>query len=472
MGAYNLGRPGSLRRRLGIVHPASYFHLSKLIDANWAVLKPLLEASPYSITTPIADTSRGRAFSTKGQPKDFVPRKAALRAGHRYLVKADVSSFYSSIYTHSIPWAIHGKSTAKAHRGKGYFGNDIDRVMRNAQDGQTIGIPIGPDTSLVISELILASVDESLARMHTGLDGVRFMDDYELSVDTISEGEAVLASLQELLSNFELSLNPKKTQIVELPQPLEYTWTHDIRSFEFRAGSNQQASDLVRFFDIAFAHSRQNPEQPVIQYAMGRLAKQSLQPSTWDLLQSLIIQGFMAETGGAAVAWEILRKAYLSGYPPDKQMFEAALSRHIERHAPMGHSSEVAWALWIAIATRLDIGAQATQAVCQMDDSAVALLALDAKSLGLMHSGKFNTAKWEPYMTEASLHESHWLLSYEANVQNWLPTVDGGDHVAQDQTFQFLKNAGVHFYQLLDPLQGDDSTESSDDATDDRDSWY
>jgi hypothetical protein len=225
---------------------------------------------------------------------------------------------------------------------------------------------------------------------------------------------------------------------------------------------------------MAFVHSKQNPEQPVMQYAMGRLVRQSLYTANWPLLQSLIIQGFMAETGGASVAWELLKKFYLAGYPPDKAMFEGALSRHIERHAPMGHSSEIAWALWIAIATQLEVGERATEAVCQMDDSVVALLALDANSRNLMNSDKFSTTKWEPHMTKDGLYEAHWLLSYEAKVQNWLPTVGGGDHVASDQAFSFLKSSGVSFYDRLDPLQipdeYDDVTDIDDD--DESDSQY
>ena len=40
------------------------------------------------------------------------------------------------------------------------FGNAIDFFfVRQGQDGQTIGIPVGPDTSRIISELILKLID-------------------------------------------------------------------------------------------------------------------------------------------------------------------------------------------------------------------------------------------------------------------------------------------------------------------------
>ncbi len=40
-----------------------------------------------------------------------------LLIGKRYLVKADISTCFPSIYTHSIPWALIGKDDAKARRG-------------------------------------------------------------------------------------------------------------------------------------------------------------------------------------------------------------------------------------------------------------------------------------------------------------------------------------------------------------------
>jgi hypothetical protein len=49
-------------------------------------------------------------------------------------------------------------------------------------------------------------------------------------------------------------------------------------------------------------------------------------------------------------------------------------------------------------------------------------------------------------MTPADLHDEEWLLAYEANVQGWLPSLAGGNHVAVDPNFSRLRAAGVKFY--------------------------
>ena len=52
-----------------------------------------------------------------GSPKDD------LLIGKRFVVKADISTFFPSIYTHSIPWALVGKAVAKQNRSKSKWFN-------------------------------------------------------------------------------------------------------------------------------------------------------------------------------------------------------------------------------------------------------------------------------------------------------------------------------------------------------------
>ena len=57
------------------------------------------------------------------------------------------------------------------------------------QDGQTLGIPIGPDASRVISELIGVALDRSIQNSEPSLNGIRFIDDFFFFADTASEAE-------------------------------------------------------------------------------------------------------------------------------------------------------------------------------------------------------------------------------------------------------------------------------------------
>ena len=58
-----------------------------------------------------------------------------------------------------LPWALDGKSAVKAALASGHkkkdLGDRLDCWVRRSQSNQTIGIPIGPDTSFVLGDLVL-----------------------------------------------------------------------------------------------------------------------------------------------------------------------------------------------------------------------------------------------------------------------------------------------------------------------------
>jgi len=92
------------------------------------------------------------------------------------------------------------------------LGNLLDLAIRNGQDKQTIGIPIGPDTSLAVAEIILSSIDNKLGSVVTKRE-FRYIDDIGCGFKSISEAEDALANLQRCLGDLQLQLNPKKTKI-------------------------------------------------------------------------------------------------------------------------------------------------------------------------------------------------------------------------------------------------------------------
>jgi hypothetical protein len=122
----------------------------------------------------------------------------------------------------------------------------------------------------------------------------------------------------------------------------------------------------------------------------------------------------------------------------------------IAQHAPQGHGSEVAWALWMALSFSCTITeTRSIQALGRMKDSAVALLALDAYDRDLLPG--LDLSHWSSLMTPNELYGPHWLLSYEARMRNWLGTLGGGDHVTADPAFNFLQQHNVRFYRRVHP---------------------
>lgn len=248
---HNLARPGSLRRPLKIPNPVHHLRLAEEIEGQWSALIGHCRLANLSASVPIVRrTILDRAVVPRLSHRALPRLRARRFVGARYFLRTDINQFYPSIYTHSIPWALHGKAAAKASINK-TAGDAIDRAFRNQQDGQTVGLPIGPDSSLVVAEAILAAVDLALGPRQ--LRGLRHIDDYEIGFGTLAEAEDTLTELQGLLAEYELNLNPRKTAIVEGPIPFDESWAIELRRFPFRgATATGQLNDALAYFSRAF----------------------------------------------------------------------------------------------------------------------------------------------------------------------------------------------------------------------------
>src|SRR5207244_2175927 len=197
---HNQARPGSLRRKLGIPNPINFWLFADFVVQNQQTIVAAASSSSISLTQPdISSPNRRRAIERKHDFDDLPGFRSRIRSTAGYILRSDVSRFYHSIYTHSISWALHTKPVANANRGKhSLLGNELDCFLRDMQDGQTLGVPIGPDTSFLIAELILAKVDEIMVG-RGATHAFRYIDDYEFAFPDRASAERALADLQEAL---------------------------------------------------------------------------------------------------------------------------------------------------------------------------------------------------------------------------------------------------------------------------------
>jgi hypothetical protein len=392
--------------------------------------------SHFSVSIPVPDSSDLRALVPRVDGGQLSLERAKIRSAARFTLRTDISRFYSSIYTHSIPWALEGKTAAKRKRSGG-LGNDLDAAFRELQDGQTFGIPIGPDASFVTAEVIACAVDRELSSR--GLAGMRFMDDYELVFDSRSDAEAGLAVVEEVLSDFELAINPRKTSIDQLPVELDRQWNAEIKSYPFNEDRPITSAELVNYFNRVFQLKALYPSDAVLAYAVARL--RSVTVDDWDLLQSLICQCALAEPGAMEHVVGLLQENSNSGLT---EAIDGLIQSTISYHAPLSHGSEVAWALWAAIWFKRSIPTKVARALSN-GDSAVAILAMHARELGLIKKS-VGLTEWAMPINSTSLYSPEWLFAYEADRQGWIPAATKSKFVQNDPNFSQLKNFDVSFY--------------------------
>jgi hypothetical protein len=364
-------------------------------------------------------------------------------------MQTDLNAFYPNIYTHSVPWALHTKAVSKKKRTDySLLGNRLDLALRNGQGQQTIGIPIGPDTSLVIAEILGSAVDVRLPQ-YVQDNAIRYMDDVECGFMTATEADSALAAVQNEFSEFELNLNPRKTQVAELPLGPEASWVPHLRLFPIGRQYSQR-TDLLGFFGRAFELAREQREEAVLKYAIQRMRSIRISEENWPLYEDLLLGCLAVESGCTpAVVSELVR--YATSHPLAKDRIETGFERLIAHHAPQHHGSEVAWSIWYLATSGMTISAEAAGAALKIPDPVVALCLLHARDLGRTEAG----VDWSPVegrMRSDELFGPFWLLSYEASIKGWLSSKGSGDHLAAVSQFDYLRSKHVSFYDALSTL--------------------
>lgn len=148
--------------------------------------------------------------------KDIEQESIKLSLEYNYLTKLDISNFYGSIYTHTIPWAFHGINEAKKDKGSKpkLLGSKFDKKFRDMNNQETVTIPQGNKISDLIAEVLLAYIDEQIQeKLDSNLDFkiLRYRDDYRIFTNSSEEANYIKRELITILQRHKLSLGESKT---------------------------------------------------------------------------------------------------------------------------------------------------------------------------------------------------------------------------------------------------------------------
>jgi len=443
---YRLALPGANVRELGIPHPFSFARLAELAASNFGRLLKLAARSPFAKSRPVYAADRQRAIYPSVKPSNLAKEKTNIRAGGSFLLKADVSQFYPSLYTHAVGWAVDPKLRFKRHwQNQTLLGKKLDQALMDSDGKVSQGIPIGNDVSFLLAEIVLAQVDRALKI--PPYSGYRWFDDYEVAFDTVEQAESCLARLRKELARFQLRLNPIKTRIAQLPEASQDEW-HEML-FQASRVRFTNPHQMVNYFDIAFRFRARYADKSVLSYALGILFKVKCPDAeVGRVAQSCITQALLSEPGTAEKAFALLSFWRLNGFQLDKDLLGTAIFRMISRHRSAGPSSDLAWALSFCLEEGISLDKQVSRMLSHFDDDCILLQVLHLQSQGLLSAG-FNTKSISKLIKTADLDREHWLIAYESVRQGFLN--DGEAAVKNNKLFADLLLHGVSFYRLKLP---------------------
>ncbi len=249
-------------REFAVIHPYHYHDLVWEIHQHWGDLLTHLfneknKIYSYSFPIPVNEESEKRKQLRSGRMiYEFLEmaEKDLVAEAHRYshIVRLDITNFYPSVYTHTLCWAWEGRdgknqgrSECANNQSDKKLGNRLDRLFQYANDRRTVGIPIGSVISDLMAEMILTERDLNISQLlenNINLQGkylaARFKDDYRILCKSRSDGKRIIKTIIEVLKEFNLVVNEKKTEIKELPDGLYRPHAVFYEPYSFRNPKN------------------------------------------------------------------------------------------------------------------------------------------------------------------------------------------------------------------------------------------
>lgn len=215
-------------REISITNPLLYVELVNYITEynNWDILVKRFKLFSKTTKDKISCCSIPNELIFKKDKilswwNNFEQKIILCSANYKYMGITDISNCYSSIYTHSIDWAIRGKDVAKMHINDGSFGPSLDKKIRRLSHNQTNGIPQGSILFDFVAELVIGYCDLELYERIKSLKGdvdykiLRFRDDYRIFCNSKNDLAFIMKELSNVLREFGLRLNESKTKLVD-----------------------------------------------------------------------------------------------------------------------------------------------------------------------------------------------------------------------------------------------------------------
>lgn len=415
---YKATRNNNSPRYFGIIHPEAFARLAFYLKANWSKLEQfvLYPYEEYQEVSMIRAKARREArlfsLSNYDKPKDELAIRLKIQMGNKFVVKADISNCFPSIYTHSVPWALIGKDESKKPENqdpKQWF-NQLDSFARLAQDKETLGLPIGSDVSNLIAEIILSQIDKNLIG---DFKFVRFIDDYTCYCEDAAKAEDFIASLAKELEKYKLKLNTKKTKITSLPDIHSDEWVRNLRRISgWKSVSANNRNQAIDFLDEASELFKENPNESPIRYALKVLSKKRFDDfESFELVFSYILNlcflfPYVIDMLGRFI------ELGLSEFPQQKEktmmLLQRSINHVVNEHIRFARTDAIAWAL--AYAVKYDLNIEGTNNIKE-----VALSQEDYCVLLVLYVFQKNRGEDTGFVDLDKIKDTPeaWLLEYE-----------------------------------------------------------
>jgi hypothetical protein len=443
-------RAKSGRRNFTLVHPLAQANVSLLITEHRNKIKHLIGTSKASLYRTDEDLKNFVAFSGL----DFAKRstlRARAYSECSVVLNADISRFF--VYTHSIPWAVIGKEKAKdwlensRNKLNNHWSGKIDRALQLCQSRETFGIPVGPDTSRIIAEILLAGIESepALAQTLRNAFAFRLVDDFTLGFDSEEDALSALTALRKSLSKYNLQLNDEKTSIVSARSLMRPRWELEHEAFEISDDDvHRQALEISRFIELTYHLCRDaGTDAPALWTCRRILQLKNVKENCSVILDGLFRLARDFPRCLTYVSSFVIYNQDFCANDPIRGRVERWCRSTIKQHLDRGHDFEISWSLAVCGALKIRLEPQNFNTKSLPSPSTLALL-------GLLYEKGYSSIPlsrwpWRARLNHDGVTGSYWLPFYEAVLRGWTKDKSLLNQVNANPILARMLSAGVTF---------------------------
>lgn len=437
------------RRPLHITHPLPQALLCYELSYNWQRVQKWLSNQRFSVDRIDVSPRYLRALPTINF-ETHESKKRYIESICDWIVKTDITNFYHTIYTHSIPWAACGKENVKSNINnfKGSLADRVDLLLRCCNRNQTIGIPVGPETSRIVAEIISSKIDSELQYQNPSdfhqIKCDRMQDDWTIGVHNQQIAEEILSQLSQKYQDFGLQINGLKTSIQHLSERNHQNWVSEISQFLNQDSKQISGVKLGKFLDFAYCLQCNNPDQSVTTYVNSALESQEVQSRDVAALESFLLRAAVISPKSMDRICEFLISIQRQTGCISKKRIRDRFTQLAEKNLCNGFIFEAVWQIYAMRGLGIKVYSKQVRnlAVC-MNSSVLALTLLDMEYKGLL-SGGIEKSGWESQINKDTIRQEWiWLLAYDGIRQGW---IKDRKNVMDDPLFKSMDDFGVFFY--------------------------
>ncbi|RYZ87516.1 MAG: RNA-directed DNA polymerase, partial [Proteobacteria bacterium] len=361
-----------------LMHPAIYVSLVNLIctEENWSVITARFsefdKSAVLCCSAPVVSEGdeKDQAAAVRKWWQNVEQASLTYSLEFSHILHTDVTDCYGSLYTHSIPWALHGLQVSKESKGSGLLGDKIDQHIRAGRYGQTNGISQGSVLMDFIAEMILGYVDEQITEKlggQTDFRILRYRDDYRIFTNNDMQAEHILKIVSDCLRGVGMRLGLAKTYINT--NVIEGSIKPDkIAGIELQDLGETNAKTLQKQLLRLHSFGRKYPNSGALKRLLAdlhkRVSNQKIEPDDLEVQIAIAVDIAVTSPTTFPVVAGILTHLISLQQPEAKKVLWTGVKNKMAR-VPYNGYQEV-WMQRVTKPAAIDLHFESEEAICQI----------------------------------------------------------------------------------------------------------